>query len=424
MKSKIIIVVLMTVGCLISFTTLAEEDIVIARVGDIEIRQSAIDLKIKEIPPYARAKFESVEGQISLLDRIVRTKVLMKAAVDAGYAEKPDVKLQLQEATERILSSIYFQENMSSGPMPDEKEMKKYYEDHRDEDFRTDATVEARHIVVETEETANKVRKMIENKELTFEKAVEIYSNDKSKESEGRIGPLRKNGFIRGIGRSKPFIEMVFALKADEIGKPYKTRIGWHIVQLLKMTNAGFQPYETVKESIAKELMISRSEIQKEYTDNQDEYKARARCKISHILTKTQEEAEEIYRDLQNGKDFVHLVKTCSIDQQSVKQEGNLGYLYKGGYIRGVGKDVEFETAVFELAENTVSRPLKSRKGWHIVRVDEKEDEAIKSLVEVEDQIRQKLVREKKEQFLEAKFEELQKMYQTQVFKDRLKAKN
>ena len=61
------------------------EDPVIAVVGDIQIRQSELDRKIQEVPSVARAKFETKEGQLSLLERIVRSKAMMKAAEEAGY---------------------------------------------------------------------------------------------------------------------------------------------------------------------------------------------------------------------------------------------------------------------------------------------------------------------------------------------------
>ena len=347
----------------------------------------------------------------------------MKAAIDAGYADNPDIKNQIQEATERILSSVYFQENLSAGPVPDEKTLRDYYEDNKDEKFTTEATAEARQIVVETEQTARSVREMIVKGEIDFEKAVEIYSIDQSKENKGVIGPVRENGFIRGIGRSKPFIEMVLNLKAEEVSEPFKTRIGWHLVQLIKKTNAGYQSFDQVKSNIADELLVTDADIRKEYAASQSDYLARARCKLSHILLNTQEDAEKVYAEMQGGKDFVYLVKTYSTDQQSVKQDGNLGYLYKGGYIRGIGKDAEFEAQVFTMKLGQISKPIKSRKGWHIVRVDEKEEESVKPLVEVENQIRQKLIREKKENYLENRFKEMEEKYQTQIFEDRIKAK-
>lgn len=416
-------VLIVLAGLLMCLSVQADDDPVIARVGDMEVHQSEIDRKIEELPPYARKNFETVDGQKRLLERLVRTKLMMKAALDNGYGEDPDVKYQIQEATERILSSEYFKNELSRGPMPEEKAMRDYYETHKDEEFRSEPTAEARQIVVKTQETANKVKEMLDNGEITFEKAVEQYSIDPSKEQGGDLGVLRREGFIRGIGRSRPFLDMVFELKAKEISKPYKSRKGWHLVQLTRKTNAGYQPFEKVQETIAQKLLVDRKAIQDEYTQNQDQYKARARCRISHILLPTQEDAEQVYEELQRGVDFNHLVETRSTDRQTVPQDGNLGYLYRGGYVKGVGQDADFTNAVFDLNTGEISKPIKSRKGWHIVRVDEKEDEAVKPLMDVEDQIRQKLLTDMKEEYLEKQFQDLEKKYNTKIFEDRIEAK-
>ncbi|MBN1296967.1 peptidyl-prolyl cis-trans isomerase, partial [bacterium] len=380
-----------TVMLLAGIVGRAQDDPVIARVGDIEIHQSEIDRKIEELPPYARTNFLTIDGQKQLLERLVRTKLMMNAALDKGYGDNPDIRYQIQEATERILSSEFFQKEMSQGPMPDEDTMQAYYEEHKDDTFRTEETVQARHIVVDTEEVAVKVKKLIDSGDIAFEKAVDIYSTDPSKESGGDLGVLRRDGFIRGIGQSKPFLDMVFALKANDVSEPYHSRKGWHLVQLVTKQNAGYRPFDAVKDEIARHLLVSTGDIQKEYLNNQDQYRARARCKISHILLPTQEAAETVYEEIQRGTAFEHMVATRSTDIQTSKQGGSLGYLYKGGYVKGVGQDVEFTNAVFVLKQGEISRPIQSRKGWHIVRVDEKEDESMKPLEEVEDQIRQKL---------------------------------
>jgi len=420
---RIFVVMAGIAGLLAGIAAMAADDTVIARIGDIVVYQSEIDRKLDTLPPYARKNFETVDGQKRLLERLVRTKLMMKAALDEGYGDDPDVTFKIQEATERILSSEYFQKELAPGPMPDEKKMREYYQTHRDEEFRVVPTAEVRQIVVNDLETAKKVREMIVSDAISFEDAVQKYSVDASKQNGGDLGVLRKGGFIRGIGRSEPFLEMVFNLRSKEISKPYKSRKGWHIVKLVKKSNEGHQPYEQVKDAIAKELMVSRKDIQDEYRENQDQYMARARCKISHILLPTEEKAENVYKELQQGKAFDYMVETQSTDRNTVSQNGDLGYLYRGGYVKGVGQDAEFTRAVFELEEGDISKPIKSRKGWHIVRVDEKEEEAVKPLIDVEDQIRQKLLTQMKEEYLEKRFEELEKKYNATIYEDRLRAK-
>ncbi|MGB3976625.1 MAG: peptidyl-prolyl cis-trans isomerase [bacterium] len=399
------------------------EDPVIAEIGDIQIRQSELDKKIQEVPVIARAKFETKEGQLSLLERIVRTKAMMKAAEEAGYLDREDVQYQLENQRERILASEYFNDHISPGPIPSDAELLKFYELNKDEMFKVEAMAEARQIVLDTKEAAENVKRMIDEGHLTFEKAVEIYSIDETRENKGNLGVLTSNSFIRGIGRSKPFIDMVFSLKSNEVSEPFETRKGWHLVNLIRLQNEGYQPFELVKQDIAKRMLVTDEEIRKEYEENPDAYSARERCKISHILLKTREDAENVLSELKKGKDFSSLVQQYSIDLHTVKQDGNLGYLYRGGYIRGVGQDIEFEKAVFALKEGDISRPIESKKGWHIVRVDEKEESAVKPFVEVEEKIRQELTEKKLEQYQEDKFDELSKRFKIKIFDDRIQDK-
>ncbi|MBN1879002.1 peptidyl-prolyl cis-trans isomerase [bacterium] len=399
------------------------QDPLIAVVGGLEIHQSDLDKKIEEVPPVARTNFETVEGQMKLLDRMVRTKAMMKAAEDAGYPDRPDIQDQLKEQRERILAYEYFKTNISAGPMPSESDLRNYYEEYKDQKYKIDATADIRQIVVADKATANHVKKLIEDGETTFEQAVDTYSVDESKESKGYIGGITENSFIRGIGKSKPFTDMVFSLKADQVSEPFQSNKGWHLVRLVSLRNEGYRPFEDVRNEIAKEFLVTPEDIQKEYTANSDKYMAKEQCKISHILLNTKEEADSVLAEFKAGKDFQYLVKTYSKDAQTANKDGNLGYLYRDGYVRGIGKDVEFENAVFALSAGDVSNPIKTRKGWHIVRVDEKQPAQVKPLVEVEGQIRQALSEKKIEDFQEAEFEKLNKKYNTKIFTENLKAK-
>jgi parvulin-like peptidyl-prolyl isomerase len=399
------------------------EDPIIAEVGDIHIRQSELDRKIQEVPPVARRNFETKEGQITLLERMIRSKAMMKAAEEAGYLDRTDIQLQLEDQRERILAYEYFQEHISPGPMPSESDLLAFYEEHKDDMFKVDATAEARQIVLENKDTAVNVKEMIEQGAITFENAVESYSIDETRENRGYLGVLTHNSFIRGIGRSKPFIDMVFNLKSGEISDPFETRKGWHLVELIRLRNEGYQSFETVKQEIARKILVTPNDIQKEYNSNPEKYAARERCKISHILLKTREEAENVLAEFRQGKDFSYLVRQYSTDLQTAKQDGNLGYLYKGGYIRGIGQDVEFENAVFALNEGDVSHPIESRKGWHIVRIDEKEKSEIKPLIEVQENIRQELTEKKLEQYQEEKFDALGKRFDVKIYAERLQDK-
>lgn len=398
----------------------AVSDPVIAVVGDIEIRQSELDREINEVPPVARHTFQTREGQLEMLDRIIRSKAMMQAAQDAGYEDDPDIQYLIQNQRERILAVEYFQRHIAQGPKPPEEVMLDYYNEHKDEKFAMEQSLEARQIVVETNEKAQEIKDRLIQGDIQFSDAVDLYSIDETKEQNGYMGKLTEHSFIRGIGRSRAFLDMVFSLPPQQISEPFETRRGWHLVEVIRRSDKGYQPFEEVRHEIARDLLITHDEMMNEYRENPERYSARERCKISHILVRTEEDAQEVLSRLRQGKDFGYLVRQYSIDVQTAKNEGNLGYLYRGGFIRGVGQDPEFENAVFALKEGEVSEPLQTQRGWHIVRIDEKEDSLLRPFIEVEAQIRKKLTEEKLEAFREKKFGELLNRYKVTIHEDKI----
>lgn len=94
--------------------------------------------------------------------------------------------------------------------------------------------VEVAHILIKDtstkgEEIANEVYKKLESDEQ-FPALAREYSSDVGTKSKG--GKLRKFGSGAMV---KPFEDAAFSLqKEGEYSKPFKTRFGWHIVQLIK----------------------------------------------------------------------------------------------------------------------------------------------------------------------------------------------
>lgn len=96
---------------------------------------------------------------------------------------------------------------------------------------------------------------------------------------------------------------------------------------------------------------------------------------VRHILIKedastTAAEAERkvynIYQQLKAGKDFTIMAKQYSVDAASAVKGGDLGWVNPGELVP------DFETAMDKLAANTISKPVKSPFGWHIIQVLER----------------------------------------------------
>lgn len=80
-----------------------------------------------------------------------------------------------------------------------------------------------------------------------------------------------------------------------------------------------------------------------------------------HILVKTKEQAEELKKQLANGKDFAQLAKKHSLCKSSAKKGGDLGEFPPGRMLK------PFDNVVFKKPLLTVHGPIKTKFGFHLI---------------------------------------------------------
>ncbi|MBI5397867.1 peptidyl-prolyl cis-trans isomerase [Candidatus Woesearchaeota archaeon] len=84
----------------------------------------------------------------------------------------------------------------------------------------------------------------------------------------------------------------------------------------------------------------------------------------SHILVKTEAEANVVFFDVTHGKKFEDVAREKSLCP-SRKNGGDLGWFGRGQMVK------EFENAAFALQKGEISKPVKTQFGWHVIRVDD-----------------------------------------------------
>jgi len=157
-----------------------------------------------------------------------------------------------------------------------------------------------------------------------------------------------------------------------------------------------------IKKEIEEKAIVSEDEIKKYYDENPEEFKT-DRVKASHILVDTEEEAKDILKKLKDGEDFAELAKTYSKDSGSAPRGGDLGFFGRGRMIP------EFERVAFSLKPGDVSKPLKTRFGYHIIKVTEKKEGDQLAFKDVKDKISKKLLSEKQSKLFESLIDRLMK---------------
>ena len=89
--------------------------------------------------------------------------------------------------------------------------------------------------------------------------------------------------------------------------------------------------------------------------------------RASHILVKTEDEAQNLKKDIEEGMSFEDAAKLNSLCP-SKAQGGDLGFFGKGMMVK------EFEDACFSMEVGEISNPIKTQFGWHLIKLTGKED--------------------------------------------------
>ena len=84
--------------------------------------------------------------------------------------------------------------------------------------------------------------------------------------------------------------------------------------------------------------------------------------RASHILVKTEQEANVALYDISHGHSFEDVAKEKSLCP-SKKEGGDLGWFTRGQMVK------EFEIAAFNLKKGELSKPVKTQFGWHIIKL-------------------------------------------------------
>ncbi len=155
------------------------------------------------------------------------------------------------------------------------------------------------------------------------------------------------------------------------------------IKKMLERLKRKFITQEFLEQQV--EAKISDADVRKEYDRLAAEMKDKKEVRARHILVKTEEEAKELKKKLDDDADFAKLATEKSLDTASAKRGGDLGYF---------GEDVmtpEFSKAAFAMDKGDISDPVKTDFGWHIIKLEDKRAAQKVPFEEAEARIREEL---------------------------------
>ncbi len=85
---------------------------------------------------------------------------------------------------------------------------------------------------------------------------------------------------------------------------------------------------------------------------------------VRHLVSKTKEGIDSLYCQLQQGATFEELAEMCFSEGTLKNSGGDLGLVSWGDM------DIDFENVAYSLRIGEYSKPVETKFGWHIIKVD------------------------------------------------------
>lgn len=148
---------------------------------------------------------------------------------------------------------------------------------------------------------------------------------------------------------------------------------------------------DKVYAEIIKGVTVEDKAVQDYYSANPLQYTEKPnQIHLAHILVATEDAAKKVKERLNNGEDFAKVAKEVSTDTGSKDNGGDLGTV---PYLNS-GMDVTFMAAATALKEGTISDPVKTQFGYHIIKCIKKETYPVKAFDKVKDEIKSQLLQD------------------------------
>lgn len=169
--------------------------------------------------------------------------------------------------------------------------------------------------------------------------------------------------------------------------------------------------FQQLQAKVTGDTKVSEAEARQYYEANQQLFNNPGGMRIYHILVDTEQQADQIIAQIQQGADFAALAAQYSLDPGSKANGGDVGL---------VNKDTnfvpEFKQAALALQPGQLStQPVQSQYGYHVIKAGERQAAGVAPFAEVKEQLMDQLASDQKDKAFDAY---LQKMRNEAAIED------
>lgn len=225
---------------------------ILAKVDSTVITEADVDATIAALGQRGEA-YNNPQGRKAVLEQLVNKNLLLCEAKKNLYEYDPKFKAELAKIKDEMLANFAIEKAIANVKITDD-EVQKFYEEHKSE-LVGGETVEASHILVDSEEKANSILADINESKISFEDAARENSSCPSGQKGGSLGEFGKGQMV------PEFDKAVFEMSVGEIKGPVQTQFGYHLIRLDKKNEAKEIPFEEIKPQLAQKVLSDKQQV-------------------------------------------------------------------------------------------------------------------------------------------------------------------
>lgn len=225
---------------------------VIAVVAGNEITETDFAAFTKNLPAQQQEYLQNPEAVAYFKEQFVALHLFAEYGREEKLTETEEFKAIMKQTERDVLSQLVMQKIFKDIQITDE-DAQAYYDANK-EKFQKPETVSAKHILMDTEDTLETIKKDIENGVITFEDAAKENSTCPSGQKGGDLGEFGRGQMV------KEFEDAAFAAKIGEVVGPVKTQFGYHLIKVEKRSDAAIAPFTDVKENVKNTLLREKQQ--------------------------------------------------------------------------------------------------------------------------------------------------------------------
>ena len=172
-------------------------------------------------------------------------------------------------------------------------------------------------------------------------------------------------------------------------------------VHAIKISRQSLAPLVSVSEEEIQAYVVkpeNKAALEAAYTENYAKYNSSEEVKARHILIKEDPKALDKVKAIKsklNAKNFANIAGKESEDPTGKSNGGDLGWFARGRMVP------EFEDVAFKMTPGSISEPVKTQFGYHLIYLEDKKAAQTKPLEAVQKELAQIAIQKTKAQDLD-----------------------